>query len=69
MKPKLPPEPDLLGDALEENGRLRNELERLRAIADELCLCAATLGWTSCEEPHWIQRGEKAVKAYEDFKS
>lgn len=32
MKPKLklPPEPDLLGDALEENRRLRKDARRMR---------------------------------------
>ena len=33
MKPKLPPEPDLLGDALEENRKLRHSLESLAEAA------------------------------------
>lgn len=33
MKPKLPPEPDLLGDALEENRKLRADARRLRKAA------------------------------------
>lgn len=33
MKPKLPPEPDLLGDALEENRKLRADARRMRKAA------------------------------------
>ena len=33
MKLKLPPEPDLLGDALEENRKLRADARRLRKAA------------------------------------
>ena len=39
MKPKLPPEPDLLGDALEENRRLRRDARRMRKAIIEYMRC------------------------------
>lgn len=40
-------------------------IEKLKTLGNELNICAKQIGWTSSEDPKWIARAEKAVKAWE----
>ena len=42
-----------------------DRIKRLEELGHELRECASQLGWTSSEDPRWIERAEAAVKAWD----
>ena len=40
-------------------------IKRLEELGNKLRECASQLGWTSSEDPRWIERAEAAVKAWD----
>jgi hypothetical protein len=55
---------DPLTIALKELEEARARIVKLEETGKELCECASQLGWTSCEDPKWIKRAEKAVEVW-----
>jgi len=55
---------DPLTIALKELDEARARIVKLEETGKELCECASQLGWTSCEDPKWIKRAEKAVEVW-----
>ena len=41
------------------------KIKRLEELGNKLRECASQLGWTSSEDPRWIERAEAAVKAWD----
>lgn len=48
-----------------QNAKLQDRIKRLEEAGKELRECASQLGWTSSEDPRWIERAEAAVKAWD----
>jgi hypothetical protein len=48
--------------------KVEHSQRELLLIAIALSECAATLGWTSSEDPKWLRRAESAIKRLNDFK-
>ncbi len=53
-------------EELERQLNAANErIKRLEEAGKELRQCASQLGWTSSEDPRWIERAEAAVEAWD----
>lgn len=51
---------------LERELNAANErIKRLDELGNKLRECASQLGWSSSEDPRWIERAEAAVKAWD----